>query len=352
MSRAPTQPELYTQRLDIHASQYIPLPWLPSVAGGFHKFPACRAAIAAVEKRSDVVVVQLPFAASLALLGAHKPRVYHVCHDVLGAVHSSTYYSGLRGTAARALATGIDGLQRALLWGRHTRTVVNGRELWDHYGRPPGRAVVSATISSREILSASRKRSSDRFRVLFVGYLRQEKGIDTLVDAFELLLRHVPNAELCLVCATDTVDNAVTRSVRRRLESWRASGAVQFLGARAFGAELFECYADADALAVPSRAEGTPRVIVEARAMGCPVVATRVGGIPTSIRDGVDGLLVPPGDPSSLAAALLRVAQEPALRARLVSEGLSRAKDETVESFAGQIGDEATSLLRAIQEEG
>jgi glycosyltransferase involved in cell wall biosynthesis len=345
MSRSPVRQPLHDQRLALDPARFVALPWLPSVIRGFHKAPLCHARIATVERRSDVVIVQLPFAATLGLVYPRRPRVYHLCHDVLGAVRSSTIYTGARRLPAVALAEGIDRLQRRLMWSAGARTVANGRELWEHYGRPPGRAVVSATISEREVLSVPRRRTGGRFRVLYVGFLRHEKGIDTLVDAFEEVLRELPDAELHLVCAAHTVDQGVGAEIQQRLERWTESGHAVFLGAKKFGPELFQCYADADVLAVPSRAEGTPRVIVEARALGCPVVATSVGGVPTSIRDGVDGLMVPPGAPGELARALVRVAREPGLRPRLVEAGLARARGETVESFARAITGEATMLV-------
>jgi len=70
---------LHDHRLTVSNADFVPLPWLPSVLGGFHKILPSRQAIREVERRSDVVIVQLPFAAVGALHGAKKPRVYHVC---------------------------------------------------------------------------------------------------------------------------------------------------------------------------------------------------------------------------------------------------------------------------------
>jgi glycosyltransferase involved in cell wall biosynthesis len=91
-----------------------------------------------------------------------------------------------------------------------------------------------------------------------------------------------------------------------------------------------ECAGDGDlgrssAFVLPSYAEGLPMSLLEAMAAGCAVVATRVGGIPDLVTDGVDGLLVPPGDPDALAAALLRV-----LHDRAFAERLGNAARETI----------------------
>ena len=92
--------------------------------------------------------------------------------------------------------------------------------------------------------------------------------------------------------------------------------------------------------------KSSQRVLVEARAFGCTVVGSMVGGIPTSIEDGVDGLLFPPENPDALCAALLRIASDETLRKRLVANGIERARRCTVEAFAGMILEEAVRLQR------
>jgi glycosyltransferase involved in cell wall biosynthesis len=240
----------------------------------------------------------------------------------------------------------IDKLHRHLLHQANSRSVANGAELYEHYGSPPGRAVVSATISEREILSVRRQRPREApFRILFVGEFRFEKGIDTLLLAFEELLTSVPDAELEIIGTPHSVDRGLTNRIQRGLERLQQRGAVRFLGRRTFGPELFQCFADADVLVLPSRAEGTPRVLIEARAFGCPVIATSVGGIPSSIAHDVDGLLVPPDDSAALCGAILRLQRDPELRNRLIQAGLQRARLTTVEAFSAVIAQEAAALV-------
>ena len=76
-----------------------------------------------------------------------------------------------------------------------------------------------------------------------------------------------------------------------------------------------------DAFVLPSVNEGTPVSAIEALASGTPVVATRVGGVPDVVRDGVDGFLVEPGDTEAAAERLAELARDPALRKRLGDAG-------------------------------
>jgi glycosyltransferase involved in cell wall biosynthesis len=337
---------LLDHRMSATVDEVLPLPELPSIARGFGKIASCRRVIREVERRSDVLIVQLPFAATLALRGARLPRVYHVCADIWAFAKRSSRFSGWKRLPALAAGALIDRLQARLFRQPDVRVVTNGAALGAHYGHPPGRAVVSSTIRDQDILSVARRRPADApFRVLYVGYLRHEKGTDVLVEAFGRVLDSLGDAELEVVGARDAASQGMAGGIEEALAALGRKGTVRFLGHRNFGPELFQCFADADVLAVPSRTEGTPRVLVEARAFGCPVIGSAVGGIPTSISDGVDGLLVPSEDPQALADAILRVARDGQLRQRLIAGGLQRARCSTVEAFAAALAEEVAALV-------
>jgi len=84
------------------------------------------------------------------------------------------------------------------------------------------------------------------------------------------------------------------------------------------------CLAAADVVALPSLQEGLGVAALEAMAAGRPVVASRVGGLTEAVVHEETGLLVPPGDPTALATALVRLARDPGLRARLGAAGRAR----------------------------
>lgn len=330
MSRSPERRHYHVDRLPGDAA-FVALPWMPSLAGAFHKVLPARKAIRRVEQQSDVVIAQLPFETPLALLRPTKPRVYHICADVMSMARSSANYAGYKRMPALLMGRTVDAIHRRLIGSPHARLIANGEALYTFYGRPPGRAIVSSALLEGEIMSVRRLRPTDApFRILYVGFLRRAKGIDVLLDAYWSLLAHLPSAELVIVGDQDKVEPSLASDLPKLHER----GHIELVGHKEFGPDLFQQFADADVLALPSRSEGTPRVLVEARAFGCPVVATSVGGIPTSVTHELDGLLVPVNDPVALATALLRIAQDESLRQRLIAAGLERARRSTVEAFA------------------
>lgn len=338
LSVSPTAQPLHDHRLELPAGHVVGLPAMPSVLKGFHKFRDCQDAIAEVERLSDTTIVQLPFAAPLALRKPQGPRVYHVCADQRKGVRVNKNYRGAKHLLAVATAESIDQVVRRLARRDDARVVTHGQELLQHFGESRGRAVVSSSLKASEVASVSRARPLDApFRVLFVGYLRPEKGIDVLLQAFSRFLATHPRAELCIVGTKDLDDHGFGAEFEVEMERLSRDGRAQFLGPIGFGPKLFQCYADADVVVVPSRTEGTPRVLIEARAFGTPVIGSDVGGIPASITNERDGLLVPVDDVLALERAMARVATDSDLRKRLVEAGYERARASTVEAFAEQI---------------
>ena len=120
-------------------------------------------------------------------------------------------------------------------------------------------------------------------------------------------------------------EGALEGRLRAEARRFGVEADVLFTGARPLAA-LPAYYALADVFALPSRFDNSPNVLLEAMACELPVVATRVGGVPRYVSDGENGLLVEPGEPDLLAAALARVLDEPDLRARLVAGGLEQVR--------------------------
>ncbi len=160
----------------------------------------------------------------------------------------------------------------------------------------------------------------DHKTVLYVGRLERRKGVETLVKTLPLILPTFPETCLRLV-GKDHRSGPGGSWMCGCLRQWlRGAGVpertVEFVGP-VDRAALPEAYGRAAVCVVPSLYENFPYTCLEAMACGSAVVASAVGGIPEIITDGVDGVLVPPEAPEALAAAILRLLADPALRHRL-----------------------------------
>jgi glycosyltransferase involved in cell wall biosynthesis len=156
--------------------------------------------------------------------------------------------------------------------------------------------------------------------LVFAGRLGPQKALGVALQAV------AGTPDVTLVVAGDGPERA---ALERRVDELGLDGRVRFLGsvARETVLRLFRA---ADASVLPSAWENFPHTVVESLAVGCPVIATAVGGVPEVVRDGENGLLVAPGDPEALADAITRFFGDDVLRAQL-SEAAARSVGEYAE---------------------
>ncbi|MEW6752656.1 MAG: glycosyltransferase [Candidatus Latescibacterota bacterium] len=154
---------------------------------------------------------------------------------------------------------------------------------------------------------------SDRFIALFVGLLVPVKGLHCLFEALEVC---AGDGWLCVLVG----DGTLRPELERQAREGGLADRVLFAGRRPSD-EVPLWMNAADVLVLPSLSEGRPNVVLEARACGLPVVATRVGGTPELVRHGETGLLVEPEDPAALAAGLGEMAAGRERRERMGERG-------------------------------
>jgi glycosyltransferase involved in cell wall biosynthesis len=147
-----------------------------------------------------------------------------------------------------------------------------------------------------------------------IARLQPEKGVEVFLRAASRLAPHFPSASFVVV------GDGPERGPLERLAMCLGLP-VLFAGFRPDGPALL---GELDLLVVPSFSEGTPLVVLEAAAAGVPVVASAVGGIPEQVCDGLEALLVPPGDDEALAAACARVLGDACFGARLTDAARRR----------------------------
>ncbi|MDE3049551.1 MAG: glycosyltransferase [Nitrospirota bacterium] len=146
-----------------------------------------------------------------------------------------------------------------------------------------------------------------------IGRLTEQKGHRYLLQAFPDLLSTWPQ-----LCCVFVGEGELHDALQRLAIDLGVERACRFVGVRE---DIADILAAADLFVLPSLSEGFPFVLLEALAMGCPVVASRVNGVPELIEDHKTGLLVPPRDPQALARAILDMLSDPAAASKLGADG-------------------------------
>ena len=157
-------------------------------------------------------------------------------------------------------------------------------------------------------------------KITMVACLREEKRIDVLIAAAPRILARYPDAEFQIVG-----DGPCRAAADGSGDSLGVQPQVRFMGHRD---DVPAILSASDLFVLPSESEASPNVILEAMAAGLAVVASRVGGIPELVTDGVSGSLVPPGDPDALADALLDLLDHPSRGAAFGRAGRARIERE------------------------
>jgi len=188
----------------------------------------------------------------------------------------------------------------------------------------PARGVSPAPLAALQPASAP--------LLVSVARHHSRKGGDVLIDALALVRARGIPLRACLIG-----DGPLLAEHRRRVAAHGLGDSVLVAG-RVDDVDPYLQHADLFALASREEQSGA-LAILEALRAGVPVVASAVDGIPEDVADGASGLLVPPDDPGALAAALGRLAREPALRARLAEAGRRLfAERFAAEPFAAAVG--------------
>jgi len=176
-----------------------------------------------------------------------------------------------------------------------------------------------------------------------VGRADRQKAFDVFVEAAILAAGRAPSARFVLVGGDYTSEGELAR-LGRRVDEAGAGGAVSFAGEVDDVATVLSA---ADVLVLPSRWESMPYVLLEAGAMGLPVVATPVGGVPELVEEGVTGALVPVDDAVALAEAMVRLAADPAGRRAMGDAMAEKVRPLTVDAMAEGIVEIYGELLSA-----
>ena len=210
------------------------------------------------------------------------------------------------------------------------RTIYNGinPDLW------PDRAESAQNAAPR-----------DSFHITTVGNIRRVKGHDILLRAAAKVIRKFPDTAFSI--AGDVLEPSYFETLQQLVRELGLTENVHFLGGLS---NLPEHLSQADLFVLPSRSEGLSNALLEAMAASLPVVATRVGGNPETVLEGVTGIIVPSDDPEALAEALCQLLSNPARAQGMGAAGRQRVLDKfSVDAMVTQTTDVYRILLTSAR---
>ncbi|MGH7266829.1 MAG: glycosyltransferase family 4 protein [Candidatus Rokuibacteriota bacterium] len=305
------------------------------------------------EPRTDLVHVhgyKQSILASLAAVLAGRPCLVRTEHGVDERLSGwAGLRMGLYRRVNRLLARRYDGLvavseDLAAVW----RSYLRGRG--PAIAVVPNGVLVPAPPDAAAVARARARLKVSPDQVLFgtLGRMVPVKGLGNLLEAAALLRGRQPRATF-LVAG----DGPLRAALEAQVATLGLQQSVRFLG---FTPDPSGVLSALDVYVLSSLGEGVPMALLEALALGRPVVATAVGGVAELLTSGVDALLVPPGAPEALAAACERLLEDPGLRTSLGAQGrvlvdrhlsAGRMAAETYEFYCRLVGTTARDKMLA-----
>lgn len=338
IGRVAPEPGRAAYVLDHPSISFLPLPYYPSLYQLWRTNPRIHGQIRQTIRRHaeswDAILVCGPHpighmvARQCVALGV--PVVLVVRQNL---VEQMSAHRGLKRLAAVTMARALEWDFKRLARGRTVLTV--GTEMMKEYSRFSNRVhnhFPCLVDEAQFRMFAAMPSGADPSRLLFVGRLSPEKGLQYL---FEALARLKARG---VMCHLDIAGNgALELALKASAAALGLGTGVTFHGYVPYGPALFSLYRQAGALVVPSLTEGFPQAINESLSIGLPTIATRVGGIPSFLTGGETALLVPPGDAGALASAIERIVRDGDLRESLRRNGRALMGDNTLEANRARI---------------
>lgn len=284
----------------------------------------------AAVRRSDVVHARMPdwtgITGNLVARFLRVPRFHQVVDDWKGLARSipltKTY--GL-GAGLKFALLCYDWLERRV--SRGEIVFAQGQVSFDKHVQAKRRfLVLSSAHHDADIGDVRPKCFSNRIHVLAVGRLNAVKNHEMLLRAIGKLRQDDPRWRLCILGEGAKRSELVALARELGIQD-----SVSMPGNVEHDEALWCQYDAADMFVLPSVSEGTPKVVLEAMARGCPVVASAVSGVPTAVKHGERGLLFPSGDLPALVAAMRRMATDGNLRQSCQDAALEFAREHTLE---------------------
>ncbi len=288
-------------------------------------------------QEADVVFLRIPamnafFVFILAKI-CKKSVVCYVVGDEVGVVKEGKKYRGLSRFAALAIAHLHSFLYKQIIRFSQVSFFLNRKIQSNLTKRKSNSYFIFTNLIRKDEVCTKKSLSMHRpIRLLYVGRLSHEKGIEYLLRAVKILVSQDVKFKLS-VCG----DGPDREMATHLCDVLKLKNHVDMLGHMRRGVNLNKVYKSSDVFILPSLSEGVPKVLLEAMAQGLPIISTNVGGIPDVIKNNENGILVPSKSAEAIADAINLVLRDDSLRKKIVQNGHTFVMAHTAEKQAEKI---------------
>jgi glycosyltransferase involved in cell wall biosynthesis len=295
-------------------------------------------------KTTDAVVVRLPSEIGLiAFWEAHRARK-PILVEMVGSAHQSLWHHGTFMGKAYALVAWWR-TRKALRHATHVIYVTQSflQRRYPTRGQSVGISDVQLDVVNEDVLQqrlAQKITPAQVTRIGMIGQLLHYKGITTLIDACAILKQEGFELRVEFVGSGDPAP-WLRHAVQAGLET-----ECEFLGAKPTGEEIFKWLDTIDVYVQPSLTEGLSRATLEALSRGCPVIASRVGGLPEIVPPEY---LARPGDSRELSGLIRKLILDTDARRSASVENFRRAKEYTRETLAQRRGQFLDQFIKTMR---
>ncbi len=206
--------------------------------------------------------------------------------------------------------------------------IVQGEITKEYHLEPEKVPIIYSGIDIANFTPKMHMKTQDMYTIINVASLSKRKNQVLLIEAFNLVLKQ--KADVKLVFVGDGEEKSNLQSLA---EKYKISDRVEFAG---ITSEVQKWLSRADIFVLCSFFEGMPLSIIEAMAVGLPVIGTAVGGVPDIIEDGVNGFLVPSNDAVKLSMAMLKLIEDKELRSQMSQNNIEKATNFDIGYVTGE----------------
>lgn len=274
----------------------------------------------------------IPFGWLQKVYGSKARRIIHFVGDPVDATLANPLLSKMK---KRFLISAFTLEHKMYLWAcKGAKVYTNGFIIANKlkFSKINAKPLISSTLEKGEFfINENKKISPTKPRLIYLGYLRKAKGVETVIEAYRLLLLRYPGARLTLVGSGEFELN-----LKKLVEKYQLQG-VSFIGHVDNRAQINTLLRNHDIFCFASLSEGSPRVILEAMANGINVISTPVGSLPKTFQNNEDIIYAAFNDPEKFCKGLVEVISNRKLANKLRHNAYKKVKDMTLHNFIKEI---------------